>query len=154
VLLSQLQADFLTEWRSPDEGEYLRYVLKLSPDGPPLDATLSLVEAGVADGAVLHLVREKVLPTSPVGLIVEDQDGHRFVTNVQLNTPIKKLAGAFMNWMGGSGEPCVELLVEPTGTRQYRKLRSEATLYDERIWHGAQLRIKPSAPKALGTRIG
>lgn len=155
VLLSHLLSDFLLTWEGAQGGgDYVRYELRLGPDSPRLDTTLSLAEAGITDGAVLHLTREQLLPTSPVGIIVEDKDGRRYVTSVQLNTPIKALAGAFMSSLGGSGEAAAELFVAAPDAPRYRPLRGDATLYDERVGHGARLRITPRAGGRAETRLG
>lgn len=49
---------------------------------------VTLAEAGVQEGAELWLVAEWLTPDEPVGLTIEDDEGERFATAVQLNTPV------------------------------------------------------------------
>lgn len=140
--VAQLIADFVAEWPPTKHGGFVRHSLRLQPDGRSLDNTLTLVEAGITDEMSLYLVEEKVAPTSSVGLIVEDAEGHRFVTNVFMNTPVKRLAAEFMNNIGKPAEqPTVELVGRAAGHGGRRVLRGDNTLYEERIQNGAHLRI-------------
>lgn len=138
--VAQLIADFLAEWPLPEGSRFVRHSLKTQPDGRSLDSTLTLAEAGITENMSLFLVEEKILPTSSVGLIVEDDEGHRFVTNVLLETSVKRLAAEFMNNLGKPSERLVvELLERPAG--QDRILSDESTLYEERVQNGARLRV-------------
>jgi hypothetical protein len=142
VQIAQLKSDFLAGWSSPEDKRFVRHTLRLKPESNPMDATLTLSEAGVLNGTALHLVRETVLPSSPVGLIIEDEEGHRFITNVLLSTPVKKLAFAFMDNLGKSAEDAaVELVTGPPAARRSRVLRDEATLYEEHVDNGSLLRV-------------
>jgi hypothetical protein len=142
VQVAQLQSDFLAAWSAPPDARFVRHTLRLKPDAYPVDATLTLAEAGIKSEMDLYLAGEEVLPTSPVGLIIEDGEGRRYITNVLLSTPIKKLAFAFMDNLGLSAkEVAVELLADPTGARRRRLLRDEATLYEEHIDNGSRLRV-------------
>ncbi|MET0649059.1 MAG: TIR domain-containing protein [Pyrinomonadaceae bacterium] len=155
VLVSHVQSDFLASWaEGRGGGEFESYALRLGPDSPRLDTTLSLVEASITDGTVLHLTREQLLPTSPVGIIVEDQNGCRYVTSVQLDTPVKTLAGAFVNSLGGGEEATAELFEGASGPPRYRTLRSDATLYDERVGPGSRIRITPEARGRVSEQVG
>ncbi|HEX5702652.1 MAG TPA: TIR domain-containing protein [Pyrinomonadaceae bacterium] len=141
VQIAHLIAEFVHEWPATADPAFVQHRLKLKPDGPPLDNTLTLAEAGISDDMTLYLVEDIILPTSSVGLIVEDDAGHRFVTNVLLDTPVKRLAAEFMSNLGRSaGEPTVELLAR-AGVPNHRLLRGDSTLYDERVQNGAHLRV-------------
>ena len=107
-----------------------------------LSPALTLEEAGLADGATLYLVAEPLPPDAPVGLTVEDAEGQRYVTKVRLDTPVAALGSAFLEMVQGSGRPLVEVA---SGAGTYRRLRHEATLYDERVGEGVRLRIRPAA---------
>jgi hypothetical protein len=140
--VAQLVTDFLTEWPQPESPTFVRHSLKLEPDGRLLDTTLTLAEAGVSNEMSLYVVEEKILPTSSVGLIVEDAEGHRFVTNVLLDTSVRRLAAEFMNSLGKpSDRPTVELLGRAAGEAARRRLRDESTLYEERVQNGSHLRV-------------
>ena len=140
--VAQLVNEFVAEWPPLQSGDFVRHSLRIQPDGRPLDSTLTLVEAGVGDEMSLYLVEEKVLPSSSVGLIVEDDEGHRFVTNVLLTTSVKRLATEFMNNLGRPvQQPTVELLSRSAGKGGRRLLRDESTLYEERVQNGAHLRV-------------
>jgi len=141
TLVAQVQSAFLDEWRPP-AGELIRYTLRRPDDDRPLDPMLTLTEAGVADGATLHLAAELLTPESPVGLTVEDAAGQRYVTAVRLDTPVGVLAQAFVETIGRGGQAVVELAAGPQGRR---RLQPTATLYDERIGDGALLRISTAA---------
>jgi hypothetical protein len=140
--VAQLVDDFVAECPPPEHGGFVRHSLKLQRDGRSLDNTLTLAEAGISNDMSLYLVEEKVVPTSSVGLIVEDAEGHRFVTNVFMNTPVKRLATEFMNNLGKpAAQPTVELLGRLAGQGGHRVLRGESTLFEERVQNGARLRI-------------
>jgi hypothetical protein len=140
VLVARLQADFLAEWQPPDRGAPVRYTLRTSPGASPLDPSRTLREAGLEDGADLYVVEEQLSPETAVGLMVEGPGGSRYTTAVRLNTEVRKLAEAFLATVGREGSAVVELL---SGRRSPRVLRSEATLYDERVGDGGLLRISP-----------
>lgn len=144
--VAQLIDDFIGEWPPAEHGGFVRHSLKLQPDGRSLDSTLTLAEAGISDGMSLYLIEEKIVPTSSVGLIVEDAEGLRFVTNVFMNTSVKRLATEFLNSIGKpSSQPTVELLGRSVGQGGHRVLRGDSTLYEERVQNGARLRILGSS---------
>lgn len=142
LLVAQLQAAFLIEWQRPASKALTRYTLHAAVNAPALEPALSLAEAGVDDGTKLYWVEEALAIDSPIGLVVEGPGGGRYTASVLLNTVIHQLSDAFMATLNRSGEATVELF---TGVNhQYRRLRQDATLYDERIGEGAQLRILPA----------
>ncbi len=141
TMVTHLQAAFLDEWRPPENGTMVRYTLRREEAGYPLDPALTLAEADVQERATLYLVSESLFPDSPVGLTVEDAEGNRYVTAVRLDTSIDVLVQAFMEMVRGSGRAMVELLSE---SEERRRLRQDATLYEEHVGDGAQLRISPA----------
>lgn len=142
VMVAELKSEFLAHWRTGEDTELIRYKLRLESQSYHMEPALTLAESGVLDGAVLYLEKERLYPDSPVGLTIEGPDAGLYVTAVRLGTRVAQLARAFMDSQGSSGKANVELL---TGARQYRLLRGDATLYDERVGDGAQLRIIPAA---------
>jgi hypothetical protein len=114
-----------------------------SADHPPLDPSLTLREAGLTSAAPWVLTSEPLSPDSPVPLMVEDEQGQRFVTAVLLNTRVGELAEAFLQQTQkprSPGKPVVEWTggLPSTGIRP---LNLEATLYEEGVGDDARLRV-------------
>jgi hypothetical protein len=147
TLVAEVRVAFLAEWSPQAEREETgptRHTLRRTVDGRPLDLSQTLAEAGIESGATLYLVRESLAPSSPVGLVVEGPEGERYTAAVRLDTPVQQLAQAFVDMLHVGGEATVEIVSGPGGSTLRRPLRSNATLYDERVSDGAQLRILPS----------
>jgi hypothetical protein len=144
LLVAQLQADFLADWPPPTDAGLVRYSLRLESFTRPLEPALTLAEAGIQTGATLHLVQEVLEPTSPIGLTVQDAEGNRYTTAVRLDTRVEQLAQAFVEFVQRGGWAAIELLSSQQGASSYRPLRPDATLYEECVGDGAQLRILPA----------
>jgi hypothetical protein len=142
TLVVRLQSAFLADWQPPEDAGAVRYTLQRDPDEQDLSPALTLEEAGLEDGETLHLVPEPLPSDAPVGLTVEDAEGNRYVTRVRLDTSIEALGMAFMEMVKGSGPAVVEVA---RGAGGYRRLRYDATLYDERVGEGSRLRIRTAA---------
>ncbi len=142
TLVVRLQSAFLADWQPPEDAGPVRYTLQRDPDEQALSPALTLEEAGLENGATLHLVPEQLSSDAPVGLTVEDAEGNRYVTRVRLDTSIEALGMAFMEMIQSSGRAVVEVA---RGAGGYRRLRYDATLYDERVGEGSRLRIRTAA---------
>ena len=142
TLVIRLQSVFLADWQPPEDAGPVRYTLRRSPDDRPLSPALTLEEAEFEEGATLHLVPEPLPPDAPVGLTVEDAEGQRYVTRVRLDTLVAALGSAFLEMRHERGQAIVEVA---SGVGAYKRLRYDATLYDEQIGEGTRLRIRSAA---------
>ena len=124
-----------------------------SIDQPPLDTAVTLAEVGVQDGTELWLVVERLTPDEPVGLTIEDDEGARFATAVQLNTPVGELANAFLARRPArvGRQPVVALVTGLAERMVERPLSPATTLYQAGVSHDALLRIKTEALSNRGS---
>jgi len=144
LLVGQLKQAFLTAWEPPASmlGKPHRYLLRPDDPGrPPLEPSLTLREAGVAQKCILRLAAEPLKRNDPVSVTIEDEQGRHYTTAVVLDTAIGQLSEAFLqDTTPGSGQPAVEVIGGVPGWTPHRA-KLDASLYDEGIGDDAMLLI-------------
>lgn len=136
-----LQA-FLKEWRVHGSTRPQHYYL-YKRDNPTLRLSPSdtLHGSEIANNSTLVLGMEPLEPDSAIALFVEDKQGAVYSTAVLLNTPIAKLAEAFLGQ--SATRPVVEAIADSLAAP--RTLRSGVSLFDEGIGENMRLRIYNAA---------
>lgn len=144
TLIEEIRRAFLQDWRPqrPASKQPQRFALARS-GGNILNSTQTLQETGVQNGESLRIVAETLSPDSAISLTVENAQGQRYSTAVRLNTPLRRLAEAFLQEQ--KREPCrgriVAEAVSEQAVAERRRLDLEASLYTEGVDADSVLRI-------------
>lgn len=156
TLVEEIIDAVLDAWRPPldlAERPHRYQLFRDVSDSAPLQRRSSLSELAGPTAKVLRLrlVPEPLEPNSPVSLLIEDERGERYRTQVLMSTRLGDLAGEFLHERGISAEPgrvAIDLL--GAWGAPPRSLDFNQTLYEAAIGDDAHLRVIPKSSHVQG----